>query len=223
VLAAQLEIAQKALSKEKSSRSAVAKALADEKAAQKVAEQDSKKSIAELSQELEVANTLLTATRDKLASKSATLDNTVILRDEAKLQLVKSEEKLWAAEEELKTQEQSLESARQALSRSEISSNMVITSAVAHVVALFKNHLPDLDVEIPRKDFIIDDTTRETLVASAYDVAQDFVSSYDFASLSESEDNDSHRNLWFFSVCCIEHLSIYKTFFLYSLLNTWWI
>jgi flagellar motility protein MotE (MotC chaperone) len=94
VLAAQLEIAQKALSKEKSSRSAVAKALADEKAAQKVAEQDSKKSIAELSQELEVANTLLTATRDKLASKSATLDNTVILRDEAKLQLVKSEEKL---------------------------------------------------------------------------------------------------------------------------------
>jgi hypothetical protein len=72
---------------------------------------------------------------------------------------------------------------------------MVITSAVAHVVALFKNHLPDLDVEIPRKDFIIDDTTRETLVASAYDVAQDFVSSYDFASLSESEDNDSHRNL----------------------------
>jgi flagellar motility protein MotE (MotC chaperone) len=94
VLAAQLETAQKALSKEKSSRSAVAKALADEKAAQKVAEQDSKKSIAELSQELEVANTLLTATRDKLASKSATLDNTVILRDEAKLELVKSEEKL---------------------------------------------------------------------------------------------------------------------------------
>jgi flagellar motility protein MotE (MotC chaperone) len=94
VLAAQLETTQKALSKEKSSRSAVAKALADEKAAQKVAEQDSKKSIAELSQELEVANTLLTATRDKLASKSATLDNTVILRDEAKLELVKSEEKL---------------------------------------------------------------------------------------------------------------------------------
>jgi hypothetical protein len=72
---------------------------------------------------------------------------------------------------------------------------MVITSAVAHVVALFKNHLPDLDVEIPRKDFVIDDTARETLVASAYDAAQDFVSSYDFASLSESEDNDSHRNL----------------------------
>jgi flagellar motility protein MotE (MotC chaperone) len=94
VLAAQLETAQKALSKEKSSRSAIAKALADEKAARKVAEQDSKKSIAELSQELEVANTSLTATHDKLASKSATLDNTVILRDEVNLQWAKSEEKL---------------------------------------------------------------------------------------------------------------------------------
>jgi flagellar motility protein MotE (MotC chaperone) len=208
VLAAQLETAQKALSKEKSSRSAIAKALADEKAARKVAEQDSKKSIAELSQELEVANTLLTATHDKLASKSATLDNTVILRDEVNLQWAKSEEKLWAVEEELKTQEQSLESARQALSRSEISSNMVITSAVAHVVALFKNHLPDLDVEIPRKDFVIDDTARETLVASAYDAAQDFVSSYDFASLTESKDNDRPRNLRFFSVCSTEHLLI---------------
>jgi hypothetical protein len=52
----------------------------------------------------------------------------------------------------------------------------VISLAVAHAVALFKNHLPDLDMEILHKDFIIDDTTHETLVASAYDAAQDFVS-----------------------------------------------
>jgi hypothetical protein len=72
---------------------------------------------------------------------------------------------------------------------------MMITSAVAHVVALFKNHLPDLDVEILDKDFIIDDVACETLVASAYDAAQDFVSSYDFTSLTEFEDKDSPRNL----------------------------
>jgi hypothetical protein len=47
-----------------------------------------------LSQKLEIANTSLTATRDKLASKSAALDNTVNLRNEAKLLLAKSEEKL---------------------------------------------------------------------------------------------------------------------------------
>jgi hypothetical protein len=81
------------------------------------------------------------------------------------------------------------------LSRRENSSNMVITLAVAHVVALFKNHLPDLDMKILHKDFIVHDTARETLVTSTYDAAQDFVSSYDFVSLIEFEDNDSPTNL----------------------------
>jgi hypothetical protein len=71
----------------------------------------------------------------------------------------------------------------------------MISSAVAHAVALFKNHLPDLDVEIFHKDFIVDDVARETLVASACDAAQDFVSSYDFTSLTEPKDNDSPRDL----------------------------
>jgi hypothetical protein len=66
---------------------------------------------------------------------------------------------------------------------------------ISLVVALFKNHLPDLDVEIFRKDFIVDDVARETLVASACDAAQDFVSSYDFTSLTEPKDNDSPRDL----------------------------
>jgi hypothetical protein len=99
------------------------------------------------------------------------------------------------AEEEHKTQGKSLESAQQVLSRCEISSNTMIISAVTHAATLFKNHLLYRGVEILRKDFIIDDTTRETLVTSAYNATQDFVSSYDFASLIESEDNDSHRNL----------------------------
>jgi chromosome segregation ATPase len=171
VLASQLEAVRKALSQEKSARSATEKALAEERAAWEVIEHALKKSNDELSQELETINTSLAATRDKLASKLAALDATVILRDEAKLPLAKSEEKLQAAEEELKAQGQSLESARQALSRHEVSSNTMISSAVAHAAALFKNYLPNLGMEILHKDFIVDEVACETLVASAYDVA----------------------------------------------------
>jgi hypothetical protein len=119
----------------------------------------------------------------------------VILRDEVKLLLAKSEEKLQAAEEELKTPGQSLELAQQALSRHEISSNTMISSAVANVAALFKNHLLDLDMEILHKDFVVDEAVRETIVTTTYDAAQDFVSSYDVTSLTESEDNDSPRDM----------------------------
>jgi hypothetical protein len=72
---------------------------------------------------------------------------------------------------------------------------MIISSVVAHAMALFKNHLPDLNMELLRQDFTVDDAERETLVSSAFDVAQDFVSLYDFASLAESNDNDSPKAL----------------------------
>jgi hypothetical protein len=72
---------------------------------------------------------------------------------------------------------------------------MMISSTVAYAAALFKNHLPDLNMELLRQDFTVDDAERETLVSSAFDVAQDFVSSYDFASLVESDDNDSSKAL----------------------------
>jgi hypothetical protein len=39
------------------------------------------------------------------------------------------------------------------------------------------------------------DAERETLVSSAFDAAQDFVSSYDFTSLVESDDNVSPKAL----------------------------
>jgi hypothetical protein len=51
-------------------------------------------------------------------------------------------------------------------------------------MALFKNHLSDLDVEILCKDFTIDDAEREALANSAYDAAHDFLSLYDFSSLT---------------------------------------
>jgi lipoate synthase len=81
------------------------------------------------------------------------------------------------------------------LAKREGSTNMMISSAVAHTVALFKNHLPDLNVEILRQDFTVDDSECEALVSSAFDATQDFVFSYNFTSLVESDDNDSPKDL----------------------------
>jgi uncharacterized tellurite resistance protein B-like protein len=72
---------------------------------------------------------------------------------------------------------------------------MMISSAVAHIAALFKNHLLDLNMEILRHDFTVDDAERDALVSSAFDAAQDFVSSYNFTSLVESDDNDSPKGM----------------------------
>jgi hypothetical protein len=48
---------------------------------------------------------------------------------------------------------------------------MMISSAVAHVVTLFKNHLPDLNMELLCQDFTVDDAEREILVSNAFDAA----------------------------------------------------
>jgi hypothetical protein len=50
-------------------------------------------------------------------------------------------------------------------------------------------------MELLRQDFTVDDAEHETLVSNAFDVAQDFVSLYDFASLAESDDNDNPKAL----------------------------
>jgi hypothetical protein len=71
----------------------------------------------------------------------------------------------------------------------------VISLTMANTMALFKNHLPDLDVEILCKDFTIDDVEREALANSAYDTAHNFVSLYDFSSLIESDDNNNLETL----------------------------
>jgi hypothetical protein len=119
----------------------------------------------------------------------------VIHTDEAVLWLKNAESRLEAAEEDLKNQRQLLESARKTSSKHKNSFNMMISSAVAHAAALFKNHLPDLNVELLRLDFTVDDAEREILVSNAFDAAQDFVSSYDLTSLAESDDNDSPKAL----------------------------
>jgi hypothetical protein len=68
-------------------------------------------------------------------------------------------------------------------------------STVAHAATLLKNHPSNLNMELLRQDFTVDDAEREILVSSAFNAAQDFVSSYDFASLVESDDNDSPKAL----------------------------
>jgi hypothetical protein len=85
--------------------------------------------------------------------------------------------------------------ARQALSKHEDSSILMISTVVANAMALMKSHLPDLVVELLRKDFAVDEADREAMTSGAYDAAHEFASSYDFSSLAESEDNDSPRNM----------------------------
>jgi hypothetical protein len=148
-----------------------------------------------LALELENGQTSFAATRDKLDSNSQALDFQVIRADEAMLRLKNTENRLKAAEEDLKNLMQLLESVQKTLSKREIFFNMMISSMVAHAATLFKNHLPGLILKLLRQDFTVDDAERETLVFSAFDAAQDLISSYDFASLAESDDNDSPKAL----------------------------
>jgi hypothetical protein len=84
-----------------------------------------------------------------------------------------------------------LVSTQKALTKREFSSLAVISLAVANAMMLVKNHLPEFDIEILQKDFIVDDAGREVLVESAYETTQHFVSLYDFSILPESDDNAS--------------------------------
>jgi hypothetical protein len=193
-----LKAAQKALSDEKSDRLRAKNSLAEEKAPRQAAKQSFQQSNdanATLVLELETAQTSLASTRNKLNSKSKALYFQVICADEAVLWLENVESRLEVAEDDLKNQRQLLESARKTSSKHENSFNMIISSAVAHVVALLNNHLPDLNMELLCQDFTVDDAERETLVSSTFDAAQDFVSSYDFTSLVESDDNVSPKTL----------------------------
>jgi CO/xanthine dehydrogenase FAD-binding subunit len=100
--------------------------------------------------ELEIAQTSLAAKHDKLNSKSKALDFQVIRANEAVLRLKNAESWLEATEEDLKNQKQLLDSAQKTASKREDSFNMMISSVVAHAATLFKNHLPDLNLALPR-------------------------------------------------------------------------
>jgi hypothetical protein len=153
------------------------KALSTKQSTRSKAEQiiqQSKDVNAALSLKLDNVETSLAITQDKLDQKSKALKT---------------------VEADLKAKRLLLESVQQALAKREGSANIMISSAVAHTVALFKNHLPDLNMENLRQDFTVDDAEHEALVSSVFDAAQDFISSYDFTSLVESDDNDSPNGL----------------------------
>jgi hypothetical protein len=73
--------AKKALSKEKAAQSAADQSLAEEKAAHQTIEQSfraAEEAKADLAQNLEFSQASLTATMDKLASKSSALDHVMV-------------------------------------------------------------------------------------------------------------------------------------------------
>jgi hypothetical protein len=147
------------LSDEKSARLRADNSLAEERAARQAAEQSYQQSNdanATLVLKLETAQISLAATRDKLNNKSKVLDFQVIRADEAVVRLKNAESQLKAAEEDLKNQKQLLESVRKTSSKREDFFNMMISSVMAHAASLFKNHLPDLNMELLHQDFTVD-------------------------------------------------------------------
>jgi hypothetical protein len=141
------------------------------------------------------AKKILHQSKDVNTALSLKLDNVETSLAITQTKLDRKSKALKIVEADLKAKGLLLESTQQALAKCEGSANMMISSAVAYTTALFKNHLPDLNVEILRQDFTVNDTEREALVSSVFDAAQDFVSLYDFTSLVESDDNDSPKGL----------------------------
>jgi exonuclease VII large subunit len=141
------------------------------------------------------AKKILQQSKDVNAALSLKLDNVETSLALTQTKLDRRSKALKIVEADLKAKGLLLESTQQALAKREGSTNMMISSAVAHTATLFKNHLSDLNVEILRQDFTVDDSECEALVSNVFDAAQDFVSSYDFTSLVESDDNDSPKSL----------------------------
>jgi hypothetical protein len=102
------------------------------------------------------------------------------LWEQAEAKLADTEMRLVAAEGVKKDQGVLLEMAWETLSKREDSSILIILTVVANAMALLKSHLPDHDVELLCKDFVVDEAEREVLTNVAYDAAHEFALSYDF-------------------------------------------
>jgi hypothetical protein len=69
----------------------------------------------------------------------------------------------------------------------------MISSVVAHAVALLKIYSFDLNLELLHRDFPFDDEEeRDALIDSVYDTAQHFVFQYDFSIVNDLDDKGSH-------------------------------
>jgi predicted nuclease with TOPRIM domain len=163
---------------------------------------DSTTDKSKLSYALKTTKAAYTATRDNLASKSKDLDDAMIqeqeankLREQAESKPADAEKRLAIAEGEKKDQGLLLKTTRQALCKREDSSVLMISTTMATAMALLKSHLADLDKDLLCKDFAVAEAEHEVQTNGTYDAAHEFTLSYDFSSLTESEDNDSPRNI----------------------------
>jgi hypothetical protein len=68
-------------------------------------------------------------------------------------------------------------------------SSEVISSTVAHVVALLKSYMPNIDPELIRKEYQCkDDDERDALIEGVFDAAKHFIFEYDF-SVANNQDS----------------------------------
>jgi predicted RNA-binding protein YlxR (DUF448 family) len=186
-LAARLEADEKVMSEERAAWLAINQSLAEKKVARQIADRSARsyqEANTALNQDLQSVQAFVTATMEKLSSKSSALDLAVIWEREVQINLQK-------LDEEKKAQEHLFKYAQKALDKWDFSSSAVTSSAVAHVMALVKNHVPGFDTKILQRDFSIDKVEQEALIHSVCDTAQHFVSLYDFSILAESDDNKS--------------------------------
>jgi chromosome segregation ATPase len=101
-------------------------------------EQSARSEAEQILQQLKDVNVALSIKLDNVETSLAITQNKLDRKSKA----------LKTVEADLKAKGLLLESAQQALAKHEGSANMMISSAVAHTTALFKNHLSDLNVEI---------------------------------------------------------------------------
>jgi hypothetical protein len=125
-----------------------------------------------LKEDLEAARASVATANQELSSKSAAFEE-LVARERG------AQNKLQVLGDDKKAQEHVLESTQRMLFERDYSSTTVISLAVAHVVALLKSYVPDLDPELLCKDNPFgDDEEQEwyALINSVYDPLQFFVS-----------------------------------------------
>jgi chromosome segregation ATPase len=152
-LAVKLEVANKAVAGERSSRQVADQAILAAQESNTALSRDLqvvRASTGALTEELEATRTSTAAANQQLSSKLAALDE-ITIRERI------VQDKLQALGEENNTHEHLLESTRKMLSEHDYSSSTVISSVVAHAVALLKSYVPDLDTKLLCRDYPFDD------------------------------------------------------------------
>jgi septal ring factor EnvC (AmiA/AmiB activator) len=142
--------------------------------------QTTRDSNATLNEDFQVARASVAAANQELASKATTLDELAV-REQA------TQDKLQALGDEKRLQEQVLESTQKMFDR-DYSSSIVISSVLAHAVALLKSYTPDLDPELFCKENPFeDDDEWHMLIDSDFETAQHFVLQYNFSVVDDQD------------------------------------